>query len=308
MARHRRRRRSAAPHAGRSRSRPAFRWTGFYVGTHTGVAVGKTTTSNVAPYGGFDAGVPLSYDLNPVSIFGGGQFGYNWQYGVYVFGVEADIGYLGLRETIRPAPDDYVSVQYGWYGTVTGRLGLAYDRLLAYVKGGAAVASITNSASRSDRHGAIDPSDFSETKKTRWGWTVGTRLRVRLRAVLVGQERVHVHGLRQAPARPTSTATRFEHKNQVHTLKVGLNYRWGGASRRRSSPATENNKTKQKTRIRPWGRPRAGPFLLRDRPHSRSAILRLAAERSPRRMHADVWQQPGRRPSRPALRSASDDG
>ena len=50
-----------------------FSWTGFYVGTHTGVAVGRSTTSNVAPYGGFDAGVPMSYDLNPVSIFGGGQ-------------------------------------------------------------------------------------------------------------------------------------------------------------------------------------------------------------------------------------------
>ena len=66
-----------------------------------------------------------------------------------------------------------MSVKYGWYGTVTGRLGLAYDRLLTYVKGGAAVASITNSAA--DLNGSvIDPSDFSETKKTRWGWTVGT--------------------------------------------------------------------------------------------------------------------------------------
>ena len=87
----------------------AFSWNGFYVGGHTGVAVGKTTTSNNAPYGGFDAGVPLSYDLNPVSIFGGGQFGYNWQYGVYVFGLEADVGYLGLREHPSvPAPDNYV--------------------------------------------------------------------------------------------------------------------------------------------------------------------------------------------------------
>ena len=28
---------------------PAFSWTGFYVGGHTGVAVGKTTTGNNAP-------------------------------------------------------------------------------------------------------------------------------------------------------------------------------------------------------------------------------------------------------------------
>ena len=60
---------------------PAFSWNGFYIGGHTGVAVGKTSTSNNAPYGGFDAGVPLSYNLHPVGIFGGGQLGYNWQYG-----------------------------------------------------------------------------------------------------------------------------------------------------------------------------------------------------------------------------------
>jgi hypothetical protein len=54
--------------------------------------------------------------------------------------------YLGLRETIRPMPDDYVSLRYGWFGTVTGRLGLTYDRILGYVKGGMAVASITNTA------------------------------------------------------------------------------------------------------------------------------------------------------------------
>ena len=44
---------------------------------------------------------------------------------------------------------------------------------MTYVKGGAVVASVTNSASDLNG-GVIYPSDFSETKKTRWGWTVGT--------------------------------------------------------------------------------------------------------------------------------------
>ena len=79
----------------------SFSWNGFYFGTHTGVAVGKTTTSNVAPFGGFDSGVPLSYELNPVSVFGGGQFGYNWQVSPsWVFGLETDINYNGTNETV----------------------------------------------------------------------------------------------------------------------------------------------------------------------------------------------------------------
>ena len=207
---------------------PSFSWTGFYLGTHTGVAVSKTKINNNAPFNGFDAGgVPLSYELNPVNILGGGQFGYNWQYGVYVIGAEADVGYLGIRETVYPAPDNYVSVKYGWYGTVTGRLGLAYDRLLTYVKGGAAVASITNSASDLTAAGAIDAGDFSETKKTRWGWTVGTGFEL----AFAPSWSLKSEYLYMNFGRHTSTnldGDSFEHKNQVHSFKVGLNYRWGG--------------------------------------------------------------------------------
>lgn len=203
-----------------------FSWTGFYIGTHTGVAVGKTTTSNAAPYGGFSTGVPLSYELNPVNIFGGGQFGYNWQYGVYVVGMEADVGYLGIRSTTYPAPDNYVAVKYGWYGTATGRLGLAYDRLLTYVKGGAAVASITNSAA-DFTGGVIDPSDLTSVKKTRWGWTVGSGFEL---AVAPSWSLKSEYMFMDFGKHTSSNidGDSFTHKNQVHTWKVGLNYRWGG--------------------------------------------------------------------------------
>jgi outer membrane immunogenic protein len=203
-----------------------FNWTGFYVGTHTGVAVGRTTTSNVAPYGGFDAGVPLSYELNPASVFGGGQIGYNWQFGGYVVGLESDIGYLGLRQTIRPAPDDYVSLRYGWFGTVTGRAGFAYDRLFGYVKGGLAVASITNTADDLTAAGALNASDLSETKRTRVGWTVGSGFEYAIApAWSVKSEYMYMDFGKQ-----TSTnldRDTFSHRNQVHSWKVGLNYRFG---------------------------------------------------------------------------------
>jgi outer membrane immunogenic protein len=208
---------------------PAFSWNGFYIGGHTGVAVGKTSTSNNAPYGGFDAGgTPLSYNLHPAGIFGGGQLGYNWQRGVYVFGVEADIGYLGLNDSISPAPGNYVAVQYGWYGTITGRLGLAmYDRLLTYVKGGAAVASITNSAGALTGAGVVDPTDYSETKKTRWGWTVGSGFEYALNQTWSVKSEYMYMNFGKFNATNLDGDT-FTHKNQVHSLKVGLNYRFGG--------------------------------------------------------------------------------
>ncbi len=208
---------------------PAFSWTGFYIGAHTGVAMGKTSTSNNAPYNGFDAGgTPLSYNLNPVSIFGGGQVGYNWQYGAWVFGVEGDFGYLGLNDSISAAPGSYVDVNYGWYGTMTGRLGVAvYDRLLTYVKGGATVASITNSAGALNGVGALVPADYSESKKTRWGWTVGTGFEYALNQNWSVKSEYLYMDFGKFNTTNIDGDT-FTHKNQVHSLKVGLNYRWGG--------------------------------------------------------------------------------
>lgn len=205
-----------------------FSWTGFYIGSHTGVAVGRTVTGNTAPYGGFDSGTALNYELNPTMIFGGGQIGYNWQAGVFVLGVEGDLGYLGLRSEVHPGPDNFVSVRYGWYGTVTGRLGLATDRLLSYVKGGAVVARITNRASDFDG-GLVDPSDFSETSRTRWGWTAGTGFEVAVAPQWSLKSEYMFMNFGRVRGTNLDGDT-FEHKNEVHTFRIGLNYRFGGNS------------------------------------------------------------------------------
>src|SRR5262245_11202003 len=147
-------------------------WTGLYIGTHAGVATGRTETSNLAPYGGFDAGVPTMYDVNPVGVFGGGQIGYNWQTGVFVFGGEIDGGYIGTRSRTRQG-DDLIELRYGAYSTFTGRAGLALDRLLTYVKGGGVVANIKNVGSDTDG-GLVDASDYSQISKAHWGFTIGT--------------------------------------------------------------------------------------------------------------------------------------
>src|SRR3712207_892484 len=82
------------------------------------------------------------------SILGGGQIGYNMQFGMFVAGVEADIQAIDF-ERINPAlnpnrnrnrvngrdNDDEVDL----FGTVRGRLGLAaFDRALIYATGGLA--------------------------------------------------------------------------------------------------------------------------------------------------------------------------
>jgi outer membrane immunogenic protein len=205
-----------------------FSWAGFYLGTHTGVSVGRTDTNNVFPYGGFDGpNFPRGYELNPVQIFGGGQIGYNWQLGTFVFGGEIDGGYLGNRQTLRQA-DDLTAVKYGWYGTFTARAGLAYDRLLTYVKGGAVVAQIRNTASDlNSTTGAIDTSDFSQVSSARWGWTIGTGFEYAIASNwTVKSEYLYMDfGTRNST---NIDGDLFNHKNTLNTFKIGLNYKWGG--------------------------------------------------------------------------------
>ena len=205
----------------------AYNWTGLYVGLHVGGAWGRTTTENVAPFGGFDEGIFESYSLNSSGVFGGGQFGYNWQRSNWVYGLEFDIGYLGLKKEINiptVPPDDFVSVKYGWYGTFTGRLGYAWNNALLYAKGGGAVARIRNIASDLDG-GVFDPADYSETSTTKLGWALGGGLEYGL----TPKWSIKGEYLYMDFGKITSTnasAEQFTHRNQVHTAKVGLNYRF----------------------------------------------------------------------------------
>jgi outer membrane immunogenic protein len=121
---------------------PAFTWTGFYVGVNGGVAFQDDNNDrNRNRRGGGDDS----------SILGGGQIGYNMQFGMFVAGIEADIQAIDF-ERINPRlangnnnngnnannnrnNEDEVDV----FGTVRGRLGLAaFDRGLIYATGGLA--------------------------------------------------------------------------------------------------------------------------------------------------------------------------
>ncbi len=119
---------------------PAFTWTGLYVGVNGGVAFQDENRRRGGRGGGRGG--------DDSSILGGGQIGYNMQFGMFVAGVEADIQAIDF-ERINPAlnpnrnrnrvngrdNDDEVDL----FGTVRGRLGLAaFDRALIYATGGLA--------------------------------------------------------------------------------------------------------------------------------------------------------------------------
>ncbi len=118
----------------------AYSWTGFYLGAHAGYAWARTTTVDRLGYN-LIPGDTWSY--NARGFVGGGQAGYNWQVGALVFGVEADVGYLGLSGSgLAPAGvlffggDTRGETKSDFYVTARGRLGFAIDNWLIFATGG----------------------------------------------------------------------------------------------------------------------------------------------------------------------------
>src|SRR5262249_54990318 len=125
----------------------AYSWSGCYIGGNGGGLWARKDFSVPIPavtvpgVGAFVGGVvPIgSQDLSGWEA--GGQVGFNFQAGSWVFGIQGDydwadatatttgiLGPLGASETSRVRA----------LGSVTGRVGYAWDRMLWYVKGGIA--------------------------------------------------------------------------------------------------------------------------------------------------------------------------
>jgi outer membrane immunogenic protein len=221
-----------------------FSWTGFYIGVHAGYGWGDSSIGDGGtklgrdgpPFGAFACGVAQTgnycgdpFDLEPEGWLGGAQLGVNWQRGRLVLGIEGDIGYLGADEQSvldRPFGDqDFASVEYGWYGTLTGRLGLALDRSLLYVKGGLAVARIDMEAADMD-NGEIFEGSRVSTSDTQLGWALGGGIEHALTDRLSVKAEYLYMDFGSDTVR-SSDGDIYEHEHQIHTAKIGLNYRLG---------------------------------------------------------------------------------
>ncbi len=144
---------------------PAWTWTGFYVGGNIGYGGGNEhgNWSVFAPdiAGGTicspagSAFCPAASEANRFKgALGGVQAGYNWQFGDYLGGIEADFQYsgqsgsgpisttFGLPGAVPGIVSGNSSERLEWFGTLRGRLGVMVDRWLVYGTGGLAYGQI----------------------------------------------------------------------------------------------------------------------------------------------------------------------
>jgi outer membrane immunogenic protein len=157
-----------------------FSWTGFYIGGNLGYSWGRgdtdfteTTTGTSSSQvfrtaGPTPVGPPTVVTLPTVTaggssradingVIGGGQFGYNWQNGSMVYGIETDLQATGQRGDTTvcitagcPAGDIFGSASYRlpWLATLRGRVGVTVTpRVLLYATGGLAAAEVDSTFS-----------------------------------------------------------------------------------------------------------------------------------------------------------------
>jgi outer membrane immunogenic protein len=115
----------------------AFSWTGCYLGGQVGI--GSETDGFTSLGGGI--GLGSGNAANGYGAVAGGQIGCNYQTGMLVVGIEGDGLWSGInnKDALSSAAiTEELATKDKWEADVTGRVGVAFDRLLVYGKGGIA--------------------------------------------------------------------------------------------------------------------------------------------------------------------------
>src|SRR4051812_5347456 len=145
-----------------------YDWSGFYVGANGGWGSARKCWSQTA---GFAPGVNEGCH-DATGAVAGGQIGYRWQTGAFVFGLEAQGDWADLKGSNASTVFGVVNrTTVDAFGLFTGQVGYAWNNALLYAKGGAAVVS---DAYRG--FGTGIGAEFDRANETRWGGTVGVGL------------------------------------------------------------------------------------------------------------------------------------
>ena len=234
---------------------PVFTWTGAYFGINAGY--GFDASSNSDRYNLPASSVLNSYGTSGVLVLnnsdnhegfvGGGQVGYNYQFtpgsGVVV-GIEADAQYTDFGNKSRtvtgtftpnggPAQNQAVRIagnEMNFFGTVRGRLGYAFDRVLFYGTGGFAYGD-----------GATGRDDF------RTGYTAGggieyalptdsffnffksSAVTLKVEGLYVNLDQENGRGARSVynPRTDVLSLSSTARETEFAVVRAGLNYKFG---------------------------------------------------------------------------------
>jgi outer membrane immunogenic protein len=206
---------------------PVIGWAGFYVGANAGGVWAHSDITDVNPYAG-NALPGTVTSINTSGFLAGGQIGYNWQASNYVFGLEADGGYMDLggnKLLTGTIAGTRVGLTSGAYGDFTGRMGITFDRALFYVKGGYAIIDGASSFST-----VTGPFSGIRKPSTDSGYTIGGGVEYKFAPNWSAKvEYLHYDFGNTLGYRVLASggSAPFNQNLRVDTVKVGVNYAWG---------------------------------------------------------------------------------
>src|SRR6516165_9611557 len=193
-----------------------FTWTGFYFGGHVGGGWGSKNETGT-PYGFFNGiladaitPAPTTVDVSGANLTG-----------------SSSCASTSLLNGALPPANCKVKVE--GVGTIAARLGVAFDRVLFYGKGGGAWAS--DKYSLTSPNATLLPTfNGSETK---WGWMVGAGVEYAFYDNWSAKIEYNYMNLRTSNLQFTDATGSFflnsTLQQQLHVVKAGINYRWGWA-------------------------------------------------------------------------------
>jgi outer membrane immunogenic protein len=201
-----------------------YDWSGFYTGINGGWGTEHrcfdTTVGGVV-------GVADGCHSSSGGV-AGGQFGYRWQNSSWVYGIEAQGDWAGLRgsSVSLTAPANTDRSRMDAFGLFTGQIGYAWNTTLLYVKGGAAVVA--------DRNDILTAGVVTATASgdNRWGGTIGAGLEFSFApnwSVAVEYDHLFIPDATatfNTPAGAVFATDRIRGDADLVTARV--NYRWGG--------------------------------------------------------------------------------
>ncbi|WP_291842132.1 outer membrane beta-barrel protein [Bradyrhizobium sp.] len=203
-----------------------YNWSGFYVGANGGWGSSHKCWDFLPVAGG----VSPEGCHNATGGVAGGQIGYRWQAGTWVFGLEGQGNWADLkgrnRSTLNPLLDNESKIDA--FGLFTGQIGYAANNVLLYVKGGAAVTS--------DRFRTFNTGTgvvaATTGDDTRWGGAVGVGVEFGFApnwSAGVEYDHLFMQNRNHTFTTPAGAVVGTDRIGQdVDLVTVRVNYRWGG--------------------------------------------------------------------------------
>ena len=217
----------AAPYYKAPPARFPYNWTGFYVGADGGYSW-QRSAGTLSTAGG---AVFTPYDYNVTGPFAGCFVGGNYQFDRLVLGVEGDFQWSNLTGNSQslaplgatgalPAGPFTVSTSTKDYGSIRGRLGVAFDRFLVFGTGGWATGN------PSIAFALTGAAPFVTANAKPNGWTAGAGVEYALTDTILGRieyryTNLEASGFVNASTNSADAGTRAP----ISDVRVGIAYK-----------------------------------------------------------------------------------